>query len=114
MVINEKQQPNNAIVGCAYVFPSEIDSELVIGTTEVSLSLISGKMWQPVYFTPGSALLTTQESTSFAGRLLESKFEMKIPGGTVGQHRELARICGRPIVLKFCLLYTSPSPRDQA
>ena len=82
MIINEKQQPNDPIVVCEYVFPGDIDSEARIGSNKISLTLVTGKVWHPVYFTPGSALLTTQESMPPSGRLIESKFEIKIPGGS--------------------------------
>jgi len=101
MIINEKQQSNDPIVGCEYVFPGDIDSETRIGSNKVSVTLVTGKEWHPVYFTPGSAILTTQESMPSSGRLIESKFEMKIPGGSADMTAELNRICGRSIVLKL-------------
>ena len=36
-----------------------------------------------------------------SGRLIESKYEMKIPGGSAELLAELNRICGRSIVLKL-------------
>ena len=101
MIINEKQHPNDPIVGCEYVFPGDIESEMRIGSNKISVTLVTGKTWHPVYFTPGSALLTTQESMPPSGRLIESKFEMKIPGGSAELLAELNRICGRSIVLKL-------------
>ncbi len=101
MIINEKQQPNDPIVGCEYVFPGDIDSETRIGSNKKSVTLVTDKEWHPVYFTPGSALLTTQESMPPSGRLIESKFEMKIPGGSAELLAEINRICGRSIVLKL-------------
>ena len=59
MIINEKQHPNDPIVGCEYVFPGDIDSEMRIGSNKISVTLVTGSAWHPVYFTPGSALLTT-------------------------------------------------------
>lgn len=96
-----KTNPNDPIVGCEYVYPGDVDSEMRIGSNKISVTLLTGKMWQPVYFTPGSALLTTQESMPSSGRLIESKFEMKIPGGSAELLAELNRICGRSIVLKL-------------
>ena len=101
MIINEKQHPNDPIVGCEYVFPGDIYSEARIGSNKISVTLITSKEWHPVYFTPGSALLTTQESMPSSGRLIESKFEMKIPGGSAELLAELNRICGRSIALKL-------------
>jgi len=101
MIINEKQHSNDPIVGIEYVFPGDIDSETRIGSNKISVTLVSGKVWHPVYFTPGSALLTTQESMPSSGRLIESKFEIKIPGGSAELLAELNRICGRSIVLKL-------------
>jgi hypothetical protein len=101
MIINEKQYPNDPIVGCEYVFPGDIDSETRIGSNKISVTLVTGKVWYPVYFTPGSALLTTQESMPSSGSLIESKFEIKIPGGSSELLSELHRICGRSIVLKL-------------
>ena len=101
MIINEKQYPNDPIVGCEYVFPGNIDSEMRIGSNKISVTLVTGKVWHSVYFTPGSARLTTQESMPSSGRLIESKFEMKIPGGSADLLAELNRICGRAIVLKL-------------
>ena len=57
MIINEKQHANDPIVGIEYVFPGDIDSETRIGSNKISVTLVSGKVWHPVYFTPGSALL---------------------------------------------------------
>ena len=101
MIINQKQHPNDPIVGCEYVFPGDIDSETLIGSNKILVTLVTGKVWHPVYFTPGSALLTTQESMSSSGRLIESKFEIKIPGGSADMSAELNRFCGRSIVLKL-------------
>jgi len=101
MIINEKQCPNDPIVGCEYVFPGDIESEMRIGSNKISVTLFTGKVWLPVYFTPGSAILTTQESMPPSGRLIESKFEMKIPGGSADMITELNRICSRSIVLKL-------------
>jgi len=101
MIINEKQHPNDPIVACEYVFPGDIDSETRIGSNKISVTLVTDKVWHPVYFTPGSALLTTQESMPSSGRLIESKFEIKIPGGSADMTAELNRICGRSIVLKL-------------
>ena len=101
MIINEKQHPNDPIVGCEYVFPGDIESEMRIGSNKISVTLVTSKVWLPLYFTPGSAILTTQESMPFSGRLIESKFEIKIPGGSADMTAELNRICGRSIVLKL-------------
>ena len=101
MIINQKQHPNDPIVGCEYVFPGDIESETRIGSNKISVTLVTGKVWHSVYFTQGSALLTTQESMPSSGRLIESKFEMKIPGGSADLLAELNRICGRSIVLKL-------------
>ena len=101
MIINEKQHPNDPIVGCEYVFPGDIELETRIGSNKISVVLVTGKVWHFVYFTPGSALLTTQESMPSSGRLIESKFEMKIPGGSAELLAELNRICGRSIILKL-------------
>jgi len=57
MIINEKQQPNDPIFGCEYVFPGDIDSETRMCSNKISVTLVPGKEWHPVYFTPGSALL---------------------------------------------------------
>ena len=101
MIINEKQRANDPIVGCVYLFPVDIESEIQVGSNKISVTRVAGKDWNPVYFTPGSAILTTQESIPFAGRLIESKFEMKIPGSSADLTAELDRICGRAIVLKL-------------
>ena len=101
MIINEKQHSNDPIVGCEYVFPGDIESETRVSSNKISAALVTGKVWHPVYFTPGSATLTTQESMPLSGRLIESKFEMKIPGGSAELLAELNRICGRSIVLKL-------------
>ena len=103
MIINEKQHSNDPIVGCEYVFPGDIESEMRIGSNKISVTLVTDKVWHSVYFTPGSAQLTTQESMPSSGRLIESKFEMKIPGGSVELLAELNHICGRSIVLKLIL-----------
>jgi|GEM_PF-3102261 len=71
MIINEKHHPNDPIVGCEYVFPVDIDSKMRIGSNKTAVTLVTGKVWHPVYFTPGSALLTTQESLPSSGRLIE-------------------------------------------
>jgi hypothetical protein len=101
MIINEKQQPNDPIVGCEYVFPGDIDSETRNGSNKISVTLVTGRVWHPIYFTPGSAQLATQESMPLAGRLIENKFEIKIPGGSADLLAELNRICGRSVVLKL-------------
>jgi len=103
MTISEKQRSNDPIIGCEYVFPGDIFSETRISENKVSITLMAGKVWKSIYFTPGSALLTEQESIPFGGRIVESKFEMKIPGGAVDLKSELNRICGRSIVLKLTL-----------
>ena len=83
------------------MFPGDNDLETRIASNKISVMLVTGKEWHPVYFTPGSALLTTQESMSLSGRLIESKFEMKIPGGSAELLAELNRICGRSVVLRL-------------
>jgi hypothetical protein len=50
MIINEKQHPNDSIVGCEYVFPIDIDSETRIGSNKTKVTLVTGKVWQPVYY----------------------------------------------------------------
>ena len=102
-IINEKQAANDPIVGCAYVFVNEIEAETQVGASRVAITLISGKEWKPIYFTPGSALLTSTGSSSFVGSIVENKFEMKVPGGSSDLTSEITRLCGRSIVLKLTL-----------
>lgn len=98
-----KIRSNDPIVSCEYVFPGEINAETRISENKVSIVLGTGKVWKPIYFTPGSAILTENESMPFGGRLFESKFDMNLPGGSADMKSELNRICGRSIVLKLTL-----------
>ena len=100
-IINEKQKAINAIVGCEYVFSKEIGNESAAGSGKVSITLLSGKSWKPIYFTPGSALLTSKETNPFEGKIIENTFEMKVPGGSSDLTSELEFITGRSIVLKL-------------
>ena len=46
MIINEKQYPNDPIVGCEYVFPGDIDSEMRIGSNKTAVTLVTGSTYQ--------------------------------------------------------------------
>ena len=46
MIINEKQHPNDPIVGCEYVFPVDIDSEMRIGSNKTAVTLVTGSTYQ--------------------------------------------------------------------
>jgi hypothetical protein len=99
-----KETANDPIVGIAYVFPEEIESETRMSSIKVDIILKTGKTWKEIYFTPGSAMLTTQESTPFTGRLIESKFEMQIPGGSATELAAIVAMCGRPVVLSLTFM----------
>lgn len=102
-IINEKQQSNDAIVECSYLFPDEIALEVQISARKVSVTPVTGKSWKPIYFTPGTAALKTGENLTPAGRLIESNFQMNISGGSDTLSADLALICGRSILLKLTL-----------
>lgn len=101
MSIDVKEPSGDAIVGVEYVFPSEIATEYWVSKVKVSVTLVTDKVWKPIYFTPGSAALITTESFPFTGRIIESKFEMKVPGGSEEQLANLNLICSRPVVLRI-------------
>lgn len=105
MTISEKQKSNDAIVGCEYVFADEISAETSVGGGSVAITLSASKEWKPIYFTPGSASLASQVSNPFQGKIVESKFEMKVPGITAAMTEEFSRIVGRSICIK--LIYDS-------
>ena len=46
MIINEKQQSNDPIVGCEYVFPGDVDSETRIGSNKTAVTLVTGSTYQ--------------------------------------------------------------------
>ena len=50
------------------------------------------------------------------GKALFKIAKMPIPQGAVAktpvEARQIAEKIGKPVVIKVCLLYTSPSPRD--
>jgi hypothetical protein len=46
MIINEKQQSNDPIVGFEYVFPGDIDSEMRIGSNKTAETLVTGSTYQ--------------------------------------------------------------------
>lgn len=96
-----KLNSNDPIVGCEYVFSSEIDWEQRISESKITIVLVTGKLWKPIYFTPGSALLTSDESMTPAGRLIESKFQINIPGGSVELSSDITLVCGRSIAIKI-------------
>lgn len=96
-----KETASDPITGVAYVFPGDIDAETRISAVKVAITLSAGKTWTEIYFTPGSAQLTMEESTPITGRLIESNFEMKLPGGSADQLAQIAGICSRPIVLRL-------------
>ena len=99
--IGEKQKAGDAIVGCDYVFPLEIATETRRSNINVAITLATGKQWKPIYFTPGSALLSTTESVPFEGRIIENKFEMKIPGGSSDLVDVLSQVCGRAMAIRL-------------
>jgi hypothetical protein len=99
--IGVKQRGGDAIVGCDYVFPPEIETETRWSDITVAVTLVAGKVWRPVYFTPGSAVLSTTESIPFEGRIVENKFEMKIPGGSAYLTAAITQMCGRAVVLRL-------------
>jgi len=47
MIINEKQHPNDPIVGCEYVFPGDIDSETRIGSNKILNQSASPNQYLP-------------------------------------------------------------------
>lgn len=101
MTIDSKQKSTNAIVGFQYALSSEVASEVAHATSRVVITLSAGKVWKPIYFTPGSALLSTQVSNPFQGRIVESKFEMKVPGRSAEMSYEIENLIGRSIVIKL-------------
>ena len=101
MTISERQPGIDAIVGVDYLFAREVDTETKIGLTKVTLTPVSGKAWKPIYITPGSAALTSEQKDEFEGKIIENKFEMKVPGASADLLEDLMLICGRAIVLKL-------------
>jgi hypothetical protein len=103
MTINTKQSPTDAIVGIDYALRSEIFTETFYTSGLVEIALADLKVWKPIYFTPGSAVLTQNVNNPFQGRIVESKFEARIPGKTPEMTRTLEDLCGRFVVLKLTL-----------
>ena len=96
-----KTNSNDPIIGCEYVLSSEIDSESRISSSKIAIVLVTGKLWKPIYFTPGSAVLTTEESMPPAGRLIESKFQMNTPGSSDSLSSDITIVCGRSVAIKL-------------
>jgi len=105
MTIDVKQKSTDSIVGLQYALSSEVASEVAHAQSRVAITLSVGKVWKPIYFTPGSALLSSQVSNTFQGKIVESKFEAKMPGRTAAMSDELERMIGRSVVIK--LIYES-------
>ena len=99
--IGVRQVAGNAIVGVDFVYPLEIDTEIPVYDNAVSVTLLSGRSWHPLYFTPGSALLTCTESIPFEGRIVENKFELKMPGSSPSLGEMIHLTSGRAIVLRL-------------
>lgn len=98
MTIATKQAALDPIIGIEYVFTSEIGSETFIGSTQTQITLSAGKAWKSMYFTPGSASLSSTTTREFAGKVVDYKFEARIPGF---EHAALE--VGRPVVLALTL-----------
>jgi uncharacterized protein (TIGR02145 family) len=98
--ILSKQEANRYIVGVSYVFPQDILSESESSRTVV-ITLKSGKVWNTIYFTPGTAKLVSTGTVEFAGEKITSQFDMDLPGGGASFGSDIARICHRPIILRF-------------
>lgn len=101
MTIESKQKSTDAIVGFQYAFSNEVSAEVAYAASRVAITLSAGKVWKTIYFTPGSALLSTQVSNPFQGKIVESKFEMKVPGRSAAMSDELERLIGRSVVIKL-------------
>ena len=99
--IDERQESGDPITGVSYCYASDIATEYRNSITRVTVTMATGKVWIPIYFTPGSAMLSEQDVFTPQGKLVESKFEMKIPGGGEDLMAELSKICGRAVVLKL-------------
>jgi len=101
MIINEKQRSIDAIVGCDYVFPGDVSLETLVGINKIAVTLVAGKSWNPLYFTPGSAFLTCGEKMDSQGKNVENKLQLKTPGGSAALVNDLLQICGRSIVIRL-------------
>lgn len=112
MSVDQKVSAVDYIDSCAYLWPDEIASESRLSDVKVQLTLVSGKAWKPIYFTPGSAKLNIAEKVEFQGRSFESKFEMLIPGDTLTNKADLNLLCGRPIIIALGYLYGKERSRS--
>ena len=96
-----KVKPNDPIVGFAYVFSTEIESEARVGVNKTTVNLVSGKLWKTIYFTPGSAQLTSEQSLTTAGLLIGSKFQLNLTGCSDALLTEINGVCGRSVAIKL-------------
>jgi hypothetical protein len=103
MPLNLKQKSYDAIIGFAYVFATEVSSQISVGASRTELTLVEGKQWKDIYFTPGSAMLKSQQSNAFAGRIIESKFEMKVPGSTPSLTQDMQALTERSVVIRLTM-----------
>jgi len=101
MSVDQKVSKVDFIDSIFYLWPDEVSSEIRLSEVKVQVYIIAGKAWKPIYFTPGTAKLTTTEMVEFTGRAFDSKFEVLIPGDLLPNRADLNLLCGRPIVLSL-------------
>lgn len=61
----------------------------------------TGKSWQPIYFTPGSAEFVEKPKDNDSGELIEQSLKFIFPGEDSGNLASLDAILNRPSVVKL-------------
>ena len=66
-----------------------------------SVTFETGKTWQEVYFTPGTAELTEKPKDTDAGELIEQSLKFIFPGDGDGNLASMDAILNRPALVKI-------------
>ena len=67
-----------------------------------TVSFQTGKAWQEIYFTPGTAEFNEKPKITDAGELVEQSLKFIFPGEDEANLLALDKIIGRPVLLKIC------------
>jgi hypothetical protein len=89
---------------CKIFFAPLTDIDSIANSTDRfhrSVTFETGKAWQEVYFTPGTAELTEKPKDTDAGELIEQSLNFLFPGDGDGNLASLDAIINRPSLVKI-------------
>ncbi len=100
MSILKNTNLNSIICGILYCFPEEVLS-IADGRSEYHkiITLVTGKTWKQIYFTPGSADFQEPQKIDDPGSVFEQKLKFVFPGENESNAITISEISNRPILV---------------